>query len=680
MPAYVPPALRNKTAAAAASGGDEAPPSRFSDRGERPERSERTERPPAPVSNSRFDSLRDDAPPQRSFKGGKGSKGGGKSSEDRFSRDDREPREQREPREPREPREQREPRGKGEFRKGYGRERDNEDGGWDDEQEPQESRPTHGGRSGGKGGRQTVSELSGAGGDWRNRQDGRRGYVEDKPEVEVFGEARTRSSAGIEFDKYDAIPVDITGRDIENIKPIQKFSDAKLVDSLFDNLRRCGYDRPTPVQRHSIPIVVGGRDLMACAQTGSGKTCGFMVPCLESLLRTGPPPPPYHGTKRPRPMPCALVLAPTRELAAQIYGEACKFSWSTGIRCCIIYGGVDMQEQKRDMEKGCDILIATPGRLIDVVDRGHVSLELIQFFILDEADRMLDMGFEPNVRQIVTQTNMGASSQFVRQSMMFSATFANEVQLMAKDFLNDYVFITIGRVGSASELIKQYVEYAEDIPSKRKKLEHSIQKHRPADGLAVVFVETKKTANELELYLYNAGVQVTAIHGDRVQAEREEALACFKSGANPVLVATNVAARGLDIPNVALVVNFDMPHDIDDYVHRIGRTGRAGRKGVAIAFVNERCPYLHELGNLLSEANQEIPSWFGELCRNARPRGKGKGKGDSRFGGQDIRMEGDASGITAIADTARNNKSASWNTQPTRGPNDFGATGADDAW
>merc|ERR1740129_2095112 len=286
-----------------------------------------------------------------------------------------------------------------------------------------------------------------------------------------------------------------------------------------------------------------------------------------------------------------------------------------------------------ELERGCDILIATPGRLTDMCDRGSVSLELVQFFILDEADRMLDMGFEPQVRQIVDHTGLGKNSRHGRQSMMFSATFPKEVQHMAQDFMKDYVFITVGRVGSASELVTQHVVYAGDLKQKTRALEKAVSDYTPKGGLAVVFVETKRSADTLELDLHNSGVAVTAIHGDRSQAEREEALQAFKSGANPVLVATDVAARGLDIPNVALVVNFDMPKQLDDYVHRIGRTGRAGRKGVAVAFVNERCNYLPDLGDLLVEAKQDPPLWFSELCRSADRRPGGK------VGGQDLRME-----------------------------------------
>mmetsp|Transcript_56109 Transcript_56109/g.174371 ORF Transcript_56109/g.174371 Transcript_56109/m.174371 type:complete len:604 (-) Transcript_56109:150-1961(-) len=553
--------------------------------------------------------------------------------------------------------------------------------------------PSRGGKGEGRGERserggdrqergEKVSAMAagaGAGGDWRKRQDGRRGGPEERTEIEVFGEVKQRSTAGIDFDNYDAIPVQMTGNNFEAIKPIARFSEARLTESLFDNLRRCGYERPTPVQKHSIPIVISGRDLMACAQTGSGKTCAFMVPCLESLLRSGPPPPQGGGGRRQKPMPCGLVLAPTRELAAQIHVESTKFSYDTGIRCSIIYGGADMREQRADLDKGCDILIATPGRLTDMVDRSHISLELIQFFILDEADRMLDMGFEPQVRQIVERTGMGRASAFPRQSMMFSATFARDVQHMAQDFLDDYVFITVGRVGAAAETVKQHVVYAGDVKQKVRELERAIRDNLVKDGLAVIFVETKRAADTLELDLYNAGVSVTAIHGDRSQQQREEALTAFKSGDCPVLVATDVAARGLDIPNVALVVNFDMPKQLDDYVHRIGRTGRAGRKGVAVAFVNERCNYLPELGDLLVEAKQDPPSWFSDLCSQAVRRPGGKGDRGSKFGGQDLRME-QAASSTAKVPGAVPTPQRSVGGAPARGPNSYGQSGMEDSW
>mmetsp|Transcript_44601 Transcript_44601/g.126164 ORF Transcript_44601/g.126164 Transcript_44601/m.126164 type:complete len:600 (+) Transcript_44601:81-1880(+) len=530
---------------------------------------------------------------------------------------------------------------------------------------------------GGGNGRASAMQATGGGGDWRKR-DGRRRGANEKTELEVFGEIKERSTAGIDFDNYDAIPVQITGTDVDHFKPISRFSEAKLNDALFDNLRRCGYDRPTPVQKYSIPIVAAGRDLMACAQTGSGKTCAFMVPCLESLLRSGPPNAP-NSRSRPKPMPCGLVLAPTRELALQIHVESLKFAFDTGIGSALVYGGADMREQRQQLESSCDILIATPGRLTDMWERGNMSLELVQFFILDEADRMLDMGFEPQVRKIVEETNMGRYSAFGRQSMMFSATFAGEVQHMAQDFLKDYVFITVGRVGAASELVTQHVVYAGEYEQKVRALEKAVKDYLPKDGLAVIFVATKRDADGLEMKLHESGTSVACIHGDRSQKDREEALHAFKSGANPVLVATDVAARGLDIKNVALVVNFDMPNQLDDYVHRIGRTGRAGKKGVAVAFINERVNYLPDLEHLLVEAKQDLPQWFNELTRQAARRGPPKFGGKQKFGGQDLRVT-EGLGADKAGGAAGVTKPSFRSGAPERPAGSWGNTGADDGW
>lgn len=336
-----------------------------------------------------------------------------------------------------------------------------------------------------------------------------------------------------------------------------------------------------------------------------------------------------------------------------------------------------MSAQRRELEEGCDILVATPGRLSDMQERRNVSLALVHFFILDEADRMLDMGFEPQVRQIVN-SDMGSNSRHPMQSMMFSATFAKEVQVMATDFLKDYLFITVGRVGSASELITQKVIYAQDIAQKSRQLEKAIKDHLFDDGLCVCFVETKRGADTLEAELYEKGFKVAAIHGDRSQQEREEALAAFKSGQCPVLVATDVAARGLDIPNVTLVVNFDLPKQMDDYVHRIGRTGRAGRKGTAVAFINERCQYLPDLRELLSEANQEIPGWYDDLCRIGHSKkGGGKGGRKENFGGMDVREGSETVMANGGGDAPRPKSNA---TSQRLGSNNFGMTGQDDAW
>jgi len=290
---------------------------------------------------------------------------------------------------------------------------------------------------------------------------------------------------------------------------------------------------------------------------------------------------------------------------------------------------------------GTDILVATPGRLTDFIGRDSVDMRLTQFLILDEADRMLDMGFEPQVREIVQGSGLGSKLDRPRQSMLFSATLAPAVQRMAGDFLNDYLFITIGKVGMVSESITQKLFYAEDGQGKTRALAKIYQEHAPPVGqLTVIFVETKRKADEIEVDLWQGGLRVCAIHGDRDQQEREAALESFKCGDTPILVATDVAARGLDISNVGLVINYDMPKQMDDYVHRIGRTGRAGKRGSAIGFVNERCRYCNELAGLLREARQEVPGWLSQLAKensdNHLAR-KGKGKGEAGFGGKDVR-------------------------------------------
>mmetsp|Transcript_19468 Transcript_19468/g.45256 ORF Transcript_19468/g.45256 Transcript_19468/m.45256 type:complete len:692 (+) Transcript_19468:76-2151(+) len=497
-----------------------------------------------------------------------------------------------------------------------------------------------------RGGGPVSAMAEGNGGDWRRRQDGRRSNSDEKKptEVEIFGEIQSRSSAGIDFDNYDAIPVQLTGTNVQEIKPITRFSEAKLTDSLFDNLRRCGYDRPTPVQKHSIPIVVSGRDLMACAQTGSGKTCAFMVPCIESLLRSGPPANP--SSRRPKPMPCGLVLAPTRELALQIHGESAKFAFDTGILCRIVYGGADIKEQREDLEKGCDILIATPGRLTDMGQRHMVELDLVQFFILDEADRMLDMGFEPQIRKILREVPSK------RHTLFFTATWPKEVRKLAEDFLYNPYQVQIGNRDElkGNQDITQVVKIMQQY-DKSGQLLRALQEHQlagpanPQGGKGLVFSATKRGADQIEQQLRRAGVASAAIHGDKDQRQRDEALDNFRSGRVSVLVATDVAARGLDVKGVTLVVNFDPANNAEDYVHRIGRTGRAGQKGTAITFltssegnkakgiieVMEKTQQV--IGDDLRRLASTVPdkgagkSRFNNRDRSSSPKGKGKGKG-----------------------------------------------------
>jgi ATP-dependent RNA helicase DDX3X len=444
-----------------------------------------------------------------------------------------------------------------------------------------------------------------------------------KPDIRVESElfkSGEHQTQGINFDKYDDIPVETSGDNVPDA--VEIFEEEMLGPELMHTTKLCNYSKPTPVQKYSIPIGISGRDLMACAQTGSGKTAGFLFPTLISLLRSQGPQFPDEGGRR-RSYPVALVLAPTRELASQIYDEARRFCYCTGIAPVVIYGGAEVRQQLNQLERGCDLLIATPGRLGDLMERGKVSLQLIRFLVLDEADRMLDMGFEPQIRRIVEQTDMPRD----RQTFMFSATFPGEIQRLASDFMNDYIFLAVGRVGSASKDVIQTVEYVEQ----NQKLGALINLLNSLDsGLVLVFTETKRGADYLEDQLHIEGFPASSIHGDKSQREREDALKLFKSGRTPILVATDVAARGLDINNVTNVVNYDLPNNIDDYVHRIGRTGRVGNIGNALSFVCDKNRSIaRDLHDLLVENDQACPAWLQSMAQYG-----GGGYGGGRSGGR----------------------------------------------
>ena len=437
-------------------------------------------------------------------------------------------------------------------------------------------------------------------GQWRDGQ-----HIPGPPNVkterELFGVLNdpTKTTTGINFANYDDIPVEASGHDVP--EPTTSFTNPPLDDHLLSNIKLARYNVPTPVQKYSIPIVMSGRDLMACAQTGSGKTGGFLFPILSQAFQNGPSnnaAPGGGGFRQRKAFPTSLILAPTRELVSQIYDEARKFAYRSWVRPCVVYGGADIGTQLRSIERGCDLLVATPGRLVDLIERGRISLSNIKYLVLDEADRMLDMGFEPQIRRIVEGEDMPPTQG--RQTLMFSATFPRDIQMLARDFLKDYIFLSVGRVGSTSENITQKVEYVEDH-DKRSVLLDILHTH--GAGLTLIFVETKRMADALSDFLINQNFPATAIHGDRTQRERERALEFFRNGRCPIMVATAVAARGLDIPNVTHVVNYDLPTDIDDYVHRIGRTGRAGNTGLSTAFFNRgNRGIVRDLLDLLKEA------------------------------------------------------------------------------
>lgn len=381
-------------------------------------------------------------------------------------------------------------------------------------------------------------------GQWR---DGKHipGPANPRLERELFGVPNdpSKQHTGINFEKYDDIPVEASGQGVP--EPVTKFTNPPLDDHLLGNIELSGYKVPTPVQKYSIPIVMGGRDLMACAQTGSGKTGGFLFPILSQAYLHGPTAAPpaqaggYGYGRQRKAYPTSLILAPTRELVSQIYDEARKFAYRSWVRPCVVYGGADIGSQLRQIERGCDLLVATPGRLVDLIERGRISLQNIKYLVLDEADRMLDMGFEPQIRRIVEGEDMPPTAG--RQTLMFSATFPRDIQMLARDFLKEYIFLSVGRVGSTSENITQKVEYVEDI-DKRSVLLDILHTH--GAGLTLIFVETKRMADSLSDFLINQGFPATSIHGDRTQREREKALEMFRTGRCPILVATAVAARG----------------------------------------------------------------------------------------------------------------------------------------
>ncbi|CAC5419578.1 DDX4 [Mytilus coruscus] len=434
---------------------------------------------------------------------------------------------------------------------------------------------------------------------------------------------------GINFDKYEKIPVEVTGTNCP--EKILSFDDAGLYETFLKNVKKSNYDRPTPVQKYSIPIVMSGRDLMACAQTGSGKTAAFLLPVLTGMMNNGLTGSSFSVVQEPQ----ALVVAPTRELAVQIFTDAKRFTHGTMLRPVVLYGGTSLGHQLRNVEQGAHIVVGTPGRLIDVIGKGKISLEKLKYLILDEADRMLDMGFGPEIKKIVHE--LGAPPKDQRQTLMFSATFPEEIQRLAAEFLNDYLFLTVGRVGGACTDVAQYVH---EVPRDQKRQKLCDILSESGTDKTLVFVEQKRNADFLATYLSQSGFPTTSIHGDRLQQEREEALRDFKTGRAPILVATSVAARGLDIPLVKHVINYDLPQSIDEYVHRIGRTGRCGNVGKSTSFYTDDSDggIAKALLRILADAQQEVPIWLEEYAKSSQSTAGFSNYG-GKFGGKDIRKD-----------------------------------------
>ncbi|CAI9112722.1 OLC1v1013204C2 [Oldenlandia corymbosa var. corymbosa] len=393
--------------------------------------------------------------------------------------------------------------------------------------------------------------------------------------------------------------ITVQGHDVP--KPIRMFHEANFPDYCLEVISRLGFVEPTPIQAQGWPMALKGRDLIGIAETGSGKTLAYMLPAL------------VHVTAQPRLAygdgPIVLVLAPTRELAVQIQEEALKFG--SHIRSTCIYGGAPKGPQIRDLKRGVEIVIATPGRLIDMLEAQHTNLKRVTYLVLDEADRMLDMGFEPQIRKIVSQIRPD------RQTLYWSATWPREVEALARQFLcNPYKVIIGSQDLKANQSIQQVVEILTDV----EKYNRLIKLLRDLmDGNRIlIFVETKKGCDQVTRQLRMDGWPALSIHGDKSQDERDWVLAEFKSGRSPIMTATDVAARGLDVKDIKCVINYDFPSSLEDYVHRIGRTGRAGARGTAFTFfTHANCKYARDLIKILQGASQIVPPQLSAMARSA---------------------------------------------------------------
>lgn len=372
------------------------------------------------------------------------------------------------------------------------------------------------------------------------------------------------------------------------------FKSLGLSDALLKAINKKGYTEPSPIQAKAIPPILEGKDVLASAQTGTGKTAGFTLPMLQLLSQ--------KAKLRHRPVR-ALVLTPTRELAAQVYDNVKEYSAFLELRAAVIFGGVNQKPQVARLKQGVDILVATPGRLMDLENQGHLSLSKIDIFVLDEADRMLDMGFLREIERIIKLM------PYKRQNLMFSATFSKDIKKLAHGILHQPILVEATPENSTVDAINQHVYRV----AKGKKTGLIIKLISDGNWKQVlVFTRTKHGANKLCKKMISAGISAAAIHGNKSQGARTKALGGFKSGAVRVLVATDIAARGLDIPLLPHVVNFELPNVSEDYVHRIGRTGRAGASGVALSLVSaDETTYLRDIEKLIGfKIEKEIVEGF----------------------------------------------------------------------
>lgn len=365
------------------------------------------------------------------------------------------------------------------------------------------------------------------------------------------------------------------------------FTDLKLIEPILRALNEEGYTQPTPIQEQAIPFILNGRDLLGCAQTGTGKTAAFAIPMLQLLTK------PYAqkpGQKNIR----ALILTPTRELAIQIEESFNAYGRHLRLKNQVIFGGVSQVPQTQALQRGTDILVATPGRLLDLMSQGYINLKDVEIFVLDEADRMLDMGFVHDVKKVITKLPQK------RQTLFFSATMPAEIQSLANAILSNPEKVEVTPVSSTAETINQSLFFV-DKNNKKSLLAHLLQDSNIKSAL--VFTRTKHGADKVVKDLVRIGIKTEAIHGNKSQNARQRALSNFKDGTTRVLIATDIAARGIDVDELTHVINYELPNVPETYVHRIGRTGRAGLSGIAFSFCEqEELPYLKDIQKLIGKS------------------------------------------------------------------------------
>ncbi|KAL1968601.1 hypothetical protein VTN77DRAFT_1811 [Rasamsonia byssochlamydoides] len=469
-----------------------------------------------------------------------------------------------------------------------------------------------GGYGGGYGGGDRMSNL-GAGlkaQDWdlSTLPKFEKSFYKEHPNV------TNRSSADVEKFRREH-QMTVQGRNVP--RPVETFEEAGFPQYVLSEIKAQGFERPTAIQSQGWPMALSGRDVVGIAETGSGKTLTY---CLPAIVHINAQP-----LLAPGDGPIVLILAPTRELAVQIQTEISKFGRSSRIRNTCVYGGVPKGPQIRDLARGVEVCIATPGRLIDMLEAGKTNLRRVTYLVLDEADRMLDMGFEPQIRKIVSQIRPD------RQTCMWSATWPKEVRQLAQDFLHDYIQVNIGSMDlSANHRITQIVEVVSEFEKRDRMIKHLEKIMENRNNKILIFTGTKRVADDITRFLRQDGWPALSIHGDKQQNERDWVLNEFKTGKSPIMVATDVASRGIDVRDITHVLNYDYPNNSEDYVHRIGRTGRAGAKGTAITFfTTDNAKQARDLVTILSEAKQQIDPRLAEMARY----GGGGGGRDHRWGG-----------------------------------------------